>query len=65
MNPFMASRNEGHVEIEDETIMFYGCYRSHFGYRFGGLPSKVNKVKKFADEGKMERNIKKFKEINN
>ena len=62
MNLFMASRNEGHVVIEDESIMFMDVTGHISGTgRCGGLPSKVNKVKKFADEGKREQNIKKFK----
>ena len=72
MNLFLASSNEGHVVIEDETIMFMDDttmfevldVTGHIsGTEIGGLPSKVNKVKEFADEEKMELNLKKCKEM--
>ena len=72
MNLFLASSNEGHVVIEDETIMFMDDttmfevldVTGHIsGTEIGGLPSKVNKVKEFADEEKMEMNLKKCKEM--
>ena len=63
INLFLAFSNEGHVVIKDETIMFMDNttmfevlhvtgYIS--GTEIGVLPSKVNKVKKFADEEKNE-----------
>ena len=69
MNLFLASSNEGHVVIEDETIMFmddstmfevFDVTGHISGTEIGGLPSKVNKVKEFADEEKMELNLKKM-----
>ena len=72
MNLFLASSNEGHVVIEDETIMFMDDttmfevldVTGHIsGTEIGSLPSKVNKVKEFADEEKMELNLKKCKEM--
>ena len=61
MNLFLASSNEGRVLIEDKTIMFMDDttmfevldVTGHIsGTEIGGLPSKVNKVQKFADEKK-------------
>ena len=72
MNIILASSNEGHVVIEDETIMFMDdttkCevldVTGHIsGTEIGGLPSKVNKVKKFTDDKKMELTFKRCKEI--
>ena len=72
MNLYLASSSEGYV-IEDETIMFMddttmfevlNHVTGHIlGTEIGGLSSKVNNVKKFADEEKMELNRKKSKEM--
>ena len=68
----MASSNEGHVVSEDETMMFMDdttmfvvldVTAHNSGTEIVGLPSKVNKVKKFADEEKTELNLKKCKEL--
>ena len=72
MNPFLASCNEGHVVIEGETIMFVDDttmfevldVKGHIsGTEIGGLPSEVDKVKKFAGEEKMQLNLNKCKEM--
>ena len=55
INLFLAFSNEGHVVIKDET-MFEVLHVTGYisGTEIGVLPSKVNKVKKFADEEKNE-----------
>ena len=53
MNLFLASSNEGHVVIEDETMFMDDTtmfevldVTGHIsGTEIGGLPSKVNKVR--------------------
>ena len=49
----------------DDTTMFevLDVTGQISGTEIGGLPSKVNKVKKFADEEKMDLNLKKCKEM--
>ena len=71
MDLFLASSKEGCVVIEDETMFMDDTtmfevldVTDHIsGTERGGLSSKVNKVKKFADEEKMEQKPQKCKEM--
>ena len=71
MNLILATNNEGHVVIEDETMFMDDTtmfevldVSGHIsGTEIGGLPSMVNKVQKFTIEEKMELNLKKYKEM--
>ena len=72
MNLFLASSNEGHIVIEDETIMFMDDttmfevldVTGHISVtEIGSLPSKLIKLK-FENEEKMELSLKKCRDDN-